>query len=131
MPSYPALTLCTFFLMIRRPPRSTLFPYTTLFRSSDRLKSLPELPLGISQADWEAALERLKMLLLAHELMHAKLHPGEEELKADLSEEAAIIAEVDARLYRTFNEDERYLLAFLAQAFDKEDAGPIQAGLMR
>src|SRR2546422_9523781 len=34
------LTICTltllvlfFFLMIRRPPRSTLFPYTTLFRS--------------------------------------------------------------------------------------------------
>src|SRR5256884_8205078 len=25
-----------FFLMIRRPPRSTLFPYTTLFRSPDR-----------------------------------------------------------------------------------------------
>src|SRR3954462_2159094 len=24
-----------FFLMIRRPPRSTLFPYTTLFRSFD------------------------------------------------------------------------------------------------
>src|SRR3712207_7791913 len=24
---------CIFFLMIRRPPRSTLFPYTTLFRS--------------------------------------------------------------------------------------------------
>src|SRR5438309_8185917 len=26
-----------FFLMIRRPPRSTLFPYTTLFRSRRRL----------------------------------------------------------------------------------------------
>src|SRR6267154_5109004 len=25
-----------FFLMIRRPPRSTLFPYTTLFRSAAR-----------------------------------------------------------------------------------------------
>src|SRR5947208_14890475 len=25
-----------FFLMIRRPPRSTLFPYTTLFRSDRR-----------------------------------------------------------------------------------------------
>src|SRR6266446_9676291 len=25
--------ICFFFLMIRRPPRSTLFPYTTLFRS--------------------------------------------------------------------------------------------------
>src|SRR5579859_6877648 len=27
------LLYCFFFLMIRRPPRSTLFPYTTLFRS--------------------------------------------------------------------------------------------------
>src|SRR5438034_5778751 len=27
------LRSCFFFLMIRRPPRSTLFPYTTLFRS--------------------------------------------------------------------------------------------------
>src|SRR5690242_21077393 len=26
-------SMCLFFLMIRRPPRSTLFPYTTLFRS--------------------------------------------------------------------------------------------------
>src|SRR5688572_31353859 len=26
--------VCFFFLMIRRPPRSTLFPYTTLFRSA-------------------------------------------------------------------------------------------------
>src|SRR5258708_14522026 len=33
-----------FFLMIRRPPRSTLFPYTTLFRSSS-----PTL----DDADWE------------------------------------------------------------------------------
>src|SRR3989454_4984161 len=28
-----ASRVCFFFLMIRRPPRSTLFPYTTLFRS--------------------------------------------------------------------------------------------------
>src|SRR3712207_8236331 len=27
------VAVCFFFLMIRRPPRSTLFPYTTLFRS--------------------------------------------------------------------------------------------------
>src|SRR3989339_1939605 len=27
------ISLLFFFLMIRRPPRSTLFPYTTLFRS--------------------------------------------------------------------------------------------------
>src|SRR5438445_5025319 len=31
--SYVYLRLYFFFLMIRRPPRSTLFPYTTLFRS--------------------------------------------------------------------------------------------------
>src|SRR3712207_8517010 len=29
-----------FFLMIRRPPRSTLFPYTTLFRSSGAVTGL-------------------------------------------------------------------------------------------
>src|SRR5258705_13914725 len=32
----PILHLFFFFLMIRRPPRSTLFPYTTLFRSQCR-----------------------------------------------------------------------------------------------
>src|SRR2546427_11949502 len=31
--SHPTYYLLFFFLMIRRPPRSTLFPYTTLFRS--------------------------------------------------------------------------------------------------
>src|SRR6266540_46145 len=38
-----------FFLMIRRPPRSTLFPYTTLFRSRPPPASL-RLLLGVSQA---------------------------------------------------------------------------------
>src|SRR5437773_12349996 len=33
----PCVCLSLFFLMIRRPPRSTLFPYTTLFRSRDRV----------------------------------------------------------------------------------------------
>src|SRR2546423_15636624 len=32
-------TIFFFFLMIRRPPRSTLFPYTTLFRSSCPIQS--------------------------------------------------------------------------------------------
>src|SRR2546422_6136802 len=34
MRCFPLLRSVFFFLMIRRPPRSTLFPYTTLFRSS-------------------------------------------------------------------------------------------------
>src|SRR5690348_18221932 len=40
---------CFFFLMLRRPPRSTLFPYTTLFRSvliSAGFDSLAGDPLG-------------------------------------------------------------------------------------
>src|SRR6266571_1369150 len=32
----PEIPCFFFFLMIRRPPRSTLFPYTTLFRSTER-----------------------------------------------------------------------------------------------
>src|SRR3712207_8192531 len=32
---------CFFLLMIRRPPRSTLFPYTTLFRSPTRERYRP------------------------------------------------------------------------------------------
>src|SRR2546422_6879210 len=47
-----------FFLMIRRPPRSTLFPYTTLFRSR-RPASRPAHSLGgqalerACEVDWE------------------------------------------------------------------------------
>src|SRR2546428_14114140 len=35
LPFVSSHILFFFFLMIRRPPRSTLFPYTTLFRSPD------------------------------------------------------------------------------------------------
>src|SRR3712207_9064941 len=35
--------LSFFFLMIRRPPRSTLFPYTTLFRSASKLSPSPSV----------------------------------------------------------------------------------------
>src|SRR5690349_23435335 len=42
-----------FFLMIRRPPRSTLFPYTTLFRSSDgtRPQAVPAGSMGAVRAE--------------------------------------------------------------------------------
>src|SRR3712207_8576459 len=51
--------LC-FFLMIRRPPRSTLFPYTTLFRSAPHLRFAvagPQYPKDIA---WPANVERLE-----------------------------------------------------------------------
>src|SRR2546425_3305494 len=48
MLGYLTSVSCFFFLMIRRPPRSTLFPYTTLFRSGSRCPrcALPRWPPG-------------------------------------------------------------------------------------
>src|SRR3989442_5121030 len=46
-----------FFLMIRRPPRSTLFPYTTLFRSLLAIITLGAL-LGIA-LPWMGAVKGL------------------------------------------------------------------------
>src|SRR3712207_7341845 len=44
-----------FFLMIRRPPRSTLFPYTTLFRSSPAPTSSRRSPVRRSSSRSSAA----------------------------------------------------------------------------
>src|SRR3712207_8395400 len=46
--------------MIRRPPRSTLFPYTTLFRSGLALLSVPAV-----EAVWQSSRAHLEDLLLA------------------------------------------------------------------
>src|SRR5438552_12050647 len=50
----PHLIYLFFFLMIRRPPRSTLFPYTTLFRSDKALEKLQAAAktVGISYITW-------------------------------------------------------------------------------
>ena len=69
--------LLFFFLMIRRPPRSTLFPYTTLFRSQGKeaaaqfLREHPDLStdiekklrakLGIANKDKEQKAENEKL----------------------------------------------------------------------
>src|SRR3712207_9595905 len=37
--------------MIRRPPRSTLFPYTTLFRSHRALRRLVEADVGVGRQE--------------------------------------------------------------------------------
>src|SRR5207248_10226730 len=46
-----------FFLMIRRPPRSTLFPYTTLFRSKPR-PSRPAQARGFAHGGCSATQSR-------------------------------------------------------------------------
>src|SRR3712207_8945258 len=49
--------MLSFFLMIRRPPRSTLFPYTTLFRSFDLTGQRP-VPDGVIQRMSRAIVHR-------------------------------------------------------------------------
>src|SRR3712207_7835509 len=58
-PRSAGLILVFFFLMIRRPPRSTLFPYTTLFRS-DRYIAKRVFALGVSVVIALNKVDRLK-----------------------------------------------------------------------
>src|SRR6266487_1312495 len=64
----PARWLILFFLMIRRPPRSTLFPYTTLFRSPRRWRrrlrrpSLDRLSSGVRSREARNVFTRLAEL---------------------------------------------------------------------
>src|SRR2546425_8192472 len=51
--------------MIRRPPRSTLFPYTTLFRSPDRLRN------------WHRALRAILAHLLTQRTSRSEEHTSE------------------------------------------------------
>src|SRR2546422_11515211 len=68
--SYPSLAILFFFLMIRRPPRSTLFPYTTLFRSVPHDLELELLPPehaaldegGVQRRQLERPLDQLLQL---------------------------------------------------------------------
>src|ERR1044071_10342768 len=65
------LLWCFFFLMIRRPPRSTLFPYTTLFRSQ----------VGIS--NWTGLLN--DRCVTAFELLRSEEHTSELQSRVDIS----------------------------------------------
>src|SRR3712207_3038907 len=64
-----------FFLMIRRPPRSTLFPYTTLFRSEAAERAEEMIDAFGLRAKRDTRAPRLsggqrRRLLLARALMH-------------------------------------------------------------
>src|SRR3712207_7496304 len=59
-----------FFLMIRRPPRSTLFPYTTLFRSNWLIRDFlagqrtAQPPAAVADDDPPPTVERPAVLLM-------------------------------------------------------------------
>src|SRR2546426_12556545 len=83
-----------FFLMIRRPPRSTLFPYTTLFRSSERgrlLIVLGGLP-DVLQVPWVAMTSRRKVIAGP-----AAWRPDDLRLLAELAGAGAFKPVIDRR----------------------------------
>src|SRR5690349_22640298 len=77
--------------MIRRPPRSTLFPYTTLFRSGGRLavdEAIRARSAGLAAAHERRAEDELLVELLARTAAHlterSEEHTSELQSRRDL-----------------------------------------------
>src|SRR3712207_8225729 len=64
--------------MIRRPPRSTLFPYTTLFRSQLRLPAVPRLPLPPARRGGRGVLDAADRTVRRGRRVPARLPRSEE-----------------------------------------------------
>src|SRR3712207_7433759 len=73
--------------MIRRPPRSTLFPYTTLFRSV-RFRAQDEIPMALDAAvlDWqpldvvdtpEGPRQRVLLVAARRDMVRSEEHTSE------------------------------------------------------
>src|SRR2546421_9205281 len=58
-----------FFLMIRRPPRSTLFPYTTLFRSQHKIDPgrVKKVRVALSQSAFDLQDRKSTRLNFSHD----------------------------------------------------------------
>src|SRR2546428_7621622 len=73
-----ACLLFFFFLMIRRPPRSTLFPYTTLFRSRVRTGrvvraiEVDEMAAFLEWLDVEVTAELVRLVPARHRAIRGK-----------------------------------------------------------
>src|SRR3712207_7215594 len=77
--------------MIRRPPRSTLFPYTTLFRSHSHNNSIEALTSGAMAGVWEWVRSKIPANV---EVFDAHAHIG---VDVDRSEEHT--SELQSRQY--------------------------------
>src|SRR2546430_14880023 len=74
--------------MIRRPPRSTLFPYTTLFRSRLLFKNLPQLVFGghggyVGDVPADRAVMHFPDLPMLATLLNFNLRRGRDVAKFD------------------------------------------------
>src|SRR5260370_24681667 len=79
--------------MIRRPPRSTLFPYTTLFRSEIKdccERGQPVLVGTVSIEKSERVANQLKKTGIKHYVLNAKNHEREAEIVAQAGRHKAV-----------------------------------------
>src|SRR2546422_9600010 len=107
--------------MIRRPPRSTLFPYTTLFRSqvgAPRLESR-EVHRHVDVADRTEALHDRRVAPLLP-------HPGH-LLARDLQAREAVVV-TDAELAKAERAHELFGGVHLAQLLGRDPVAVLKAG---
>src|SRR2546430_7166097 len=84
-----SLCLFFFFLMIRRPPRSTLFPYTTLFRSVPHLEHVGGdegggLAEAVAEGQPAAGEGGAELLLEDSDLRRSEEHTSELQSQSNL-----------------------------------------------
>src|SRR2546430_5862440 len=86
MPSFAAFISVFFFLMIRRPPRSTLFPYTTLFRSPVSF-TVAVIPVAVSRGPYlqSAAPTRMTVNWRTDDVTDSRVIWGTDPNHLDLS----------------------------------------------
>src|SRR3712207_8997981 len=94
--------------MIRRPPRSTLFPYTTLFRSFPYGQEItPEKLAQVARAEEFLRSRGYEQVRVRHHGEIARLEVGSEELERAFAEREEISAELKSAgfLYVTLDLD--------------------------
>src|SRR5436190_15722791 len=77
-----------FFLMIRRPPRSTLFPYTTLFRS---LQLADDPAVDVGKLDRRALVEAAVLARGVHQDEAGRVPQRSEEHTSELQSHSDLV----------------------------------------
>src|SRR3989449_1240760 len=106
--------------MIRRPPRSTLFPYTTLFRSRGRALEDRDQALAAKELEARARLEQIAGLT-AQEAKQELLRRLEDEARNDA---AALARDLKEQARRSADKEAKKILALAIQRLAPESTHP-------
>ena len=101
------LDYLVFFLMIRRPPRSTLFPYTTLFRSYEEGEKLDRI-----RAEIHVARNSQKGILIGHKGSMLKKTGTEARKEIEAFVGKKVFLDLHVKVSKDWRENERQLKRF-------------------